>query len=79
MHIFLFKCFVQNANPWQHIGTYFEIASSPSITKYIIVILCSVVLALFSDCISSTVYRDHEGLGFLAPKHHTKTSLIFTL
>lgn len=26
-----------------------------------------------------TVYRDHEGLGFLAPKHHLRTSLIFTL
>ena len=28
---------------------------------------------------SSTVYRDHEGLGFLAPKYHPKTSLIFNL
>ena len=24
-------------------------------------------------------YRNHEGLGFLAPKYHPKTSLIFTL
>ena len=29
--------------------------------------------------ISSTIYRDHEGLEFLAPKYHPKTSLIFTL
>jgi len=28
---------------------------------------------------SSTVHRDHEGLGFLVPKYHPKISLIFTL
>ena len=28
---------------------------------------------------SSSAYRDHKGLGFLVPKYHPKTSLIFTL
>jgi len=28
---------------------------------------------------SSTVYRDHDGLGILVPKYHPKTSLILIL
>ena len=52
---------------------------------------CMYIIILYSDNLillwmmmiiiqyNSTVYSDHKGLGFLAPKYHPQTSLIFTL
>jgi len=48
----------------------------------VLTVFCAHVLLLSMLSYSTVVlynYRDHEGLEFLDPKYHPKTSLIFTL
>jgi len=50
------------------------------LTVYLLVVLNRFdIIQYYLIQYGSTVYKEHEGLGFLTPKYHPKTNLIFTL
>ena len=49
------------------------------IPMYSTTVLYDTALSMSIIQYSSTVYKDHEGYGFLAPKYQPKTSLMYLL